>query len=86
MEPILPSWFKQRQAKAEPAGSDTYRLTAPNLGEAFICIRRADNDRWSAALRLAADGPDVAATQPTFDLPGDAWNMAFELYRNHVVT
>ena len=86
MEPILPSWFKQRQAKAEPAGTDTYRLTAPNLGEAFISIRRADNGRWSAALRLAADGPDVAVTEPTFDQPADAWEAAFELYRAHVVT
>lgn len=82
--PIPPFWFSQRQAKAEPAGPDTYRLTAPNLGEAFMSIRRA-NGGWQAALRLTADGPDVAVTEQHFDRPEDAWGAAFELYRVHLV-
>jgi hypothetical protein len=85
MEPILPAWFKFRQAKADPAGTDTYRLTAPNLHEAFISIREADPGRWSAALRLAADGPDVAVNGPEFTTRNDAWDAAFELYRTRVV-
>jgi hypothetical protein len=85
MQPIPPFWFKQRQAKAEPAGPDTFRLTGPNLGEAFISIRRSDNGRWSAALRSAADGPDLVATEPEFETPTDAWGAAFELYRTQVV-
>lgn len=79
--PILPTWFKQRQAKADPAGTDTFRLSAPNLGEAFITIRKEENGRWSAALKNAADGPDVASTGPDFATPGEAWEAAFELYR-----
>jgi hypothetical protein len=85
MEPILPTWFKYRQAKAEPAGTDTLRLTAPNLQEAFISIRPGENERWSAHLRLAADGPEVAATEPEFEDRNEAWGAAFELYRTHVV-
>jgi hypothetical protein len=85
MEPILPFWFKQRQAQAEPAGPDTYRLTAPNLREAFISIRKDAEGRWGAALRLAAEGPDVAVTTTAYDTPGDAWDAAFEMYRRALV-
>ena len=86
MSLIPPFWFAQRQAKAEPAGDNVYRLSGPNLGEWFIAIRRGDNSRWLAALRQTADGADVAATGPEFETPGDAWAAAFELYRTHVVT
>ena len=83
---VLPSWFKQRQCKAEPAGSDhVLRLTGPNLGEAFISIRPTDNQRWQAALHLAPDGADVAVTEPELETPRDAWDAAFELYRTHVI-
>jgi hypothetical protein len=85
--PFLPPvWFTQRQAKAEPVGSDTYRLTAPNLAEAFISIRPTQSGRWLAALRMTADGPDVAVTSQDYEMPADAWGAAFELYRTHIVT
>jgi hypothetical protein len=84
MQPVLPTWFKQRQAKAEPAGESALRLTGPNLNEAFIRIHQAENGRWSAALRQTADGPDVATTEPRYD-PTDAWGAAFELYRVHLI-
>jgi hypothetical protein len=84
-ELITPFWFKQRQCKAEPVGEGTYRLTGPNLKEAFITIRRDESNRWSAALRFAADGPDVAATPYEFATDYDAWEAAFELYRVHVI-
>jgi hypothetical protein len=85
MEPILPSWFKQRQGKAEKVAEDVYKLTAPNLPEWFIAIRAGDNGRWTAALRQQAEGPSVAATQPEHQSRGDAWGAAFELYRCQVV-
>lgn len=86
MPPTYPFWFKQRQLKAEPAGDDSIlKVTGPNLGEAFLRIARGENQRWLAAMRLAADGPDVAATEPEFDNPTDAWEAAFELYRTHVI-
>jgi hypothetical protein len=84
-EPILPFWFKQRQAKAEPAGPDAYRLTAPNLPDAFVSIRQDSEGRWGAALRRTADGPDVAVTATAYDSPGEAWEAAFELYRRDLV-
>jgi hypothetical protein len=85
MQPILPSWFKQRQCKAEAVGTETYRLTGPNLAEFFIAIRKNDNGLWSAALRRTADGPELAATDASFNTPGEAWEAAFELYRLHVI-
>jgi hypothetical protein len=85
MQPVPPFWFRQRQAKAEPAGDNTYRLTAPQQQEAFITIRRGENGRWTAALKLAADGPEVAVTQTDYDREDDAWGAAFELYRIHVI-
>jgi hypothetical protein len=85
MQPILPSWFKQRQCKAEAVGTETYRLTGPNLAEHFISLRKSANGLWSAALRRAADGPDLAATEALYRTPGEAWEAAFELYRTHVI-
>ena len=84
-QPILPFWFVQRQAKLEPAGENTFKATAPNQGEAYLLIRPGDNQRWSAAVRLSADGDDVAATQPVFATPGHAWEAAFELYRQAAI-
>lgn len=87
MQPILPFWFKQRQCKAEPAGNDhLLKVTGPNLGEAYVGIRQAENQRWCGLLRWAADGPDVAVTEPEIDAIQDAWDAAFELYRTHVIT
>ena len=85
-EPVTPSWFKQRQCKAEPAGDNVYRLTGPNLPEAFIAIRSGDGGRWAAALTRAADGPDLEATPVEFEKPWQAWEAAFELYRERFVT
>jgi hypothetical protein len=85
MAPILPLWFKQRQCKAEPAGENTLRVSGPNLGEAFLNIRRDGNGLWRAALRQTADGPGVAQTEAEIPTEQDAWRAAFEVYRNHVI-
>jgi hypothetical protein len=85
MSLILPSWFKQRQAKAEPAGENLYRLTGPNLRETLIGIRAGDGSRWSALLRFNSDGPDAIVTEASFQTPNDAWEAAFELFRTAVV-
>jgi hypothetical protein len=82
---VTPYWFPARQGKAEEVGPNSYRLTAPNLREAFVSIREAPDGRWSAALRLTADGPDVAVTGADFPTAYDAWEAAFELYRKEVV-
>jgi len=85
MEPILPTWFKYRQGKAEPAGTNVLKLTAPNLPEIFIAIRQAENRSYHGVFRTSADGSDLAVTRPDFATPGDAWGAAFELYRNRIV-
>jgi len=85
MELILPTWFKYRQGKAESAGERVFKLTAPNLLEAFISIRPAENGNWQGVVRTKADGPDVAITEPEFLAPGEALEAAFELYRGYVV-
>ncbi len=86
MPPIFPFWFKQRQCKAEPAGDEnTLKVSGPNLGEAFIGISRDENMHWRAFLRMSADGPEVAATEPEFENPNDAWEAAFELFRTSVI-
>jgi hypothetical protein len=85
MPPIPPFWFTQRQCKAQPAGENALQVTAPNLKEMFLAVRPEAGGRWSAALRVAADGPDVASTGPDFETVNDAWGAAFELYRRHVI-
>jgi hypothetical protein len=82
---VLPSWFKQRQAKAELAGENTYRLFGPNLPECFLSIRRGANGKWYGALRMEADGPDVAVTDAVLERDYEAWEAAFELYREQVI-
>ncbi len=87
MEPITPFWFKQRQCKLEPAGNGrSFKVSGPNLGEAFISIEKGENGSWKATLRQTADGPELASA--VTDRPSEqaAWDVAFELYRGHVIT
>ncbi len=86
MSPIVPFWFKQRQCKAEAAGEDSVlRVNGPNLGEAFVGIARGENGSWRAFLRQSVDGPEALGTDLEFDSAGDAWQVAFELYRTSTI-
>jgi hypothetical protein len=85
MQPILPFWFKQRQGKLEAAGENIFKATAPNQGEAYLRIHRAENQHWAAGIREKPDGEDIAATPAEFPTPGEAWDAAFELYRRHAI-
>jgi hypothetical protein len=80
MSLTTPSWFDQRQGKSEPAGENGYRLTAPNMKEAFIGVRADGSGGWTGFLRQTVDGPDVD-TSPGWPTAQDAWAAAFELYR-----
>jgi hypothetical protein len=85
MPPTLPFWFKQRQCKAEPAGSDNaVKISGPNLAEAFADVAPAEGGRWNAALRQTAGAPPVATAE---GLPSAAaaWDAAFELFRERFV-
>lgn len=80
--PTPPSWFRGRQGKIEEVTPDLVKLTGPNLIEAHIGVRKADNGRWASFVRAAADGPDQAATEPIHPNSYEAWEAAFEIYRN----
>ena len=84
MEPTPPFWFKQRQCRLEAAGENQFKISAPNLNEAFLRVEPADK-RWRVGLRRTADGPDIVVTGPDFPSIERAWDAAFELYRNHVI-
>jgi hypothetical protein len=85
MQPVPPFWFQQRQGKMDAAEGNAFRLIAPNQGEAFIFVERADNGLWSAGLRTASDSPVIATSGPIWESEPDAWAAAFELYRNEIV-
>jgi hypothetical protein len=86
MAVTVPSWFKGRQARAEEAGPHLLRLTGPNLNEWHAGIRRADNGRWVAFVRRTADAEDTIAVELSPGLTeSDAWQAAFEVYRNQVI-
>ncbi len=83
MQPDPPFWFKQRQAKLDAAGENTFKVTAPNQGEAYLVVRRGEDGRWVAAIRATAAGEDLDATESASE--ADAWQAAFELYRRAMV-
>jgi hypothetical protein len=84
MAVVVPSWFKGRQGKVEEAGPTVLKLTAPNLAPWFVGIRRAERG-WMAFVRDSADGPDAVVVELGAVPEYDAWEAAFELYREHVV-
>lgn len=81
----LPYWFKQRQARTEELGAGRWRITGPNLADAVIGVRMADNLKWQAFVSDTAAGPDVSATDPSLPTARDALAAAFELYRGRFV-
>jgi hypothetical protein len=85
MLPTTPFWFKQRQAKAEEAAPSIVRVSGPNLREAYLGIRAADDGKWTAFLSTQLDGPDLQATPPTVETAYAAWEAAFEIYRTEFV-
>jgi hypothetical protein len=86
MAVTVPSWFKGRQGKAEEAGPHVLRLTGPNLNEWHVGIRRAENGRWLGFVRKSPDGPDTSALElGERATEYEAWEAAFELYRNQVI-
>lgn len=84
MNVTLPTWFKGRQGKAEPAGENQLRLTGPNLVEGVIGIR-AESGGWVGFVRAQPDSADLASAANPVAHPNDAWAAAFELFRNHFI-
>jgi hypothetical protein len=82
----LPFWFKQRQAKAEEAGPGMWKLSGPNLPEAVIAVRMAEDLCWQAALLESVGGLELAVSLPNIPTAREALQVAFELYRQRFVT
>jgi hypothetical protein len=85
MAVIVPAWFKGRQGKAEESAPGLLKLTAPNLREWYLGLRRLDDGHWQAFLRDRPDGSDVSVIDLEPMPEYDAWEAAFEVYRNHVI-
>jgi len=85
MQPYLPFWFRQRQGKAESIGEDRLRLTAPNMAEAFIGVEKNADAQWRPVLHRTADGENLASTNTSYGSPQEAWDAAFEVYRETFV-
>jgi hypothetical protein len=85
MAVTVPSWFKGRQGKADEVGPGLLKLTAPNLKEWIIGIRRHADGRWTAFLRDTPEGTDTVAVELDAVPEYDAWEAAFEVYRNRVI-
>jgi hypothetical protein len=81
----VPTWFKQRQAKAEPAGDNVYRLTGPNMREVVLGLRRSSDGKWQGFLRPTLDGADISVTSPRDNPESEAWQVAFEMYRQALI-
>lgn len=82
---ITPFWFKQRQCKLEPMDqANRIKITGPNLADAYLEVRPVDST-WKASLRLAPEGPEVAVAEAASPTERAAWDVAFELYRTHVI-
>jgi hypothetical protein len=87
MTPTLPFWLVQRQVKTEPVNEETLRLIAPNLPAYEIGIKAVDAG-WSGVLYRPPGGEGeriLIAESDTLAERDDAWDAAFELYRQHVI-
>jgi hypothetical protein len=85
MAVIVPSWFKGRQGKAEEVRPGLIKLIAPNLREWYLGIRRLDMGGWLTYLRIELEGADTIAVEVDPMPEQEAWDAAFEVYRNHVI-
>lgn len=83
--PVPPFWAVQRQIKIEEAKDGFCRLTAPIMPESFIGIRKEENGLWAGVFRHDLEGEDTEASEPIYNNELDAWNAAFEIFRNRVV-
>ena len=73
-------------AATEPVdGGKMLKVSGPNLGEAYLYIQPADNQRWRAGLRLAPDAADLRTTEAEMRSPRQAWDAAFELFRTQAI-
>jgi threonyl-tRNA synthetase len=88
--PTLPFWLRQRQVKVEPVNETTMKLAAPQLPAYEAAIQPApDAGGWYGVLYGPPDAGGqkalIAQAQQAVSAEADAWEVAFELYRRHVI-
>ncbi len=85
MAVIVPAWFKGRQGKAEEVRPGLVKLTAPNLREWYVGIRRHEMGGWTAFIRGEPDGADATSVELDPMPEQEAWDAAFEVYRTYAI-
>jgi hypothetical protein len=61
------------------------RLAAPNLAEAFVGIQKTAEGTWAPVYNNSAEGVNLATSDISFDTSQEAWEAAFEVYREQLV-
>jgi hypothetical protein len=90
MIPTVPFWLRQRQVKVEPVNETALKLAAPQLPVYEAAVQPAEGSAgWVATLY---GPPEASGAKPQIaqHVVGDvdeaeAWDVAFELYRTHVI-
>lgn len=89
VSPTLPFWMRQRQIVAEPVNEHTVRLTGPILPTCEVTVQpSAGSETSGCLLRVvkASDASKEVLAEATSSLPQEeAWQAAFELYRQRVI-
>ena len=89
MLPTMPFWMRQRQIKLEPIGDAAVTLKAPNLPSHELHLRKQNGDGYTVALFTQPFGTTekhLLAERPSgLGELRDAWQYAFEFFRQKVV-
>jgi hypothetical protein len=89
MLPQLPFWMRQRQIKLEPIDDTAVALKAPNLPAHELHLRKNNGDGYTVALYTQPTGTTeklLLAERPSgLDELRDAWQYAFEFFRQKVI-
>ncbi len=91
MLPPIPFWMRQRQIKVEPINDTTVALKMPNLPTHELVLRPSENGAgYTAAvfcLPTTGEQKFLVAERPSGVTETEtAWQFAFELFRQKVVT
>jgi hypothetical protein len=89
VSPTLPFWMRQRQIVAEPVNEHTVRLTGPILPACEVTVQpggNAENASYLLRVEKVSDAGKEVLAEATSSLPREeAWQAAFELYRQQVI-
>lgn len=89
VSPTLPFWMRQRQIVAEPVNEHTVRLTGPILPACEVTVQPGAGEETTGYLlrveKANEAGKEVIAEAKSSLPREEAWQAAFELYRQQVI-